>query len=101
MAGETDTNDEVVEEAVLLLDLRLNTELLRPEYCRPRCSGEGIPAWEDASKFCETQTSEVEAEVEGRVLKDSIEDWLGSGKSLFLLNKNMAWLSSASPAGAP
>jgi hypothetical protein len=48
--GTDETNDDVVEEVVLLRERRLNTELLFPRRIRVLCSGEGISLNKDASE---------------------------------------------------
>lgn len=48
--GASDTKDEVVEVAVLLLDRRLKTELLFEADVGVCCSGEGTSPQEDASE---------------------------------------------------
>jgi hypothetical protein len=48
--GTSETNDDVVEVAVLLRDRRLNTELLFPGRTCVLCSKEWISLKEDASE---------------------------------------------------
>jgi hypothetical protein len=73
-----------MDAAVLLLDLRLNTELRLLEYARCLRSGDCIAPYGGSSKHRDVQGSEVEAEDREPVTDMSTDDCLDGGAASLL-----------------
>ena len=86
-----ENTDGVKDDAVSLLERRLNTELRLPEWNRPCCSGECIPAWAGGPVVDEDPETGAWVEAMDPVAGESIEGCRDRGNASLLWNENMAW----------